>query len=437
MRVVNDWGAGVRRYLGWFTIVTPVVLAMCISAKAEELAMPFVCSQAIGGAIELKRGAETNYSIIGKRDEQPFSWCRGGAASGCETLMVHRFAISCGGAKVAFSRIAEAARSLGIAMPNDLPAGFAPVGQLAGRFILPSLTSAPRHVAPRVTTQDLPADSVREAVEVETPVGEVQLASPTNTQSWQTAVSADIMPDAVNTVLPVAAVMLGALSVLFGASMFAAGRWRLPAMPQEGLFNGAAVAVNSLRSHFRSATARMANAWQSASAEPADVALGNAVAMVEARLAEVELTVSGLPTDLLLRDVLNGEVGRVRERFLAAQNESRRRPFDKTAAILRALLKELDRIQRIAHSAAVSGRAAHEAARQEDFALPRSLAEAYRILGINPDATPGSAKKLIDALRLSWHPDHARDEADRLRREERMKQINVAWDMINGRRAAA
>ena len=50
---------------------------------------------------------------------------------------------------------------------------------------------------------------------------------------------------------------------------------------------------------------------------------------------------------------------------------------------------------------------------------------------------PEVAKKLVDALRMSWHPDYAEDESDRRRRENRMKQINAAWDIVNGRREAA
>jgi curved DNA-binding protein CbpA len=37
---------------------------------------------------------------------------------------------------------------------------------------------------------------------------------------------------------------------------------------------------------------------------------------------------------------------------------------------------------------------------------------------------------VVDGLRQSWHPDHAKDEPDRQRREERIKQINIAWDLI-------
>ena len=69
--------------------------------------------------------------------------------------------------------------------------------------------------------------------------------------------------------------------------------------------------------------------------------------------------------------------------------------------------------------------------------MPQSVTEAYRVLGINADAEPAVTKKLVDALRMSWHPDYARDEADRQKREDRIKQINAAWDLIKDQRKAA
>jgi DnaJ-class molecular chaperone len=38
---------------------------------------------------------------------------------------------------------------------------------------------------------------------------------------------------------------------------------------------------------------------------------------------------------------------------------------------------------------------------------------------------------------MTWHPDHARDEQDRLLREDRIKQINIAWELISDKRQAA
>jgi DnaJ-class molecular chaperone len=58
-------------------------------------------------------------------------------------------------------------------------------------------------------------------------------------------------------------------------------------------------------------------------------------------------------------------------------------------------------------------------------------------MGVTPDATHIAIKRIVDGLRLSWHPDHAKDEADRQMREVRLKQINAAWDILNGNRAQA
>lgn len=72
-------------------------------------------------------------------------------------------------------------------------------------------------------------------------------------------------------------------------------------------------------------------------------------------------------------------------------------------------------------------------------AIPQSHADALRVLGmgVRGDSSPASIKKIVDGLRMSWHPDHAENEADRKERELRLKQINAAWEIISGRRPAA
>ena len=66
--------------------------------------------------------------------------------------------------------------------------------------------------------------------------------------------------------------------------------------------------------------------------------------------------------------------------------------------------------------------------------LPRDRKEAYEILGANPEASARVLKRLVDALRATWHPDLAVNEEDREMRDHRIKQINVAWDIITGKR---
>lgn len=71
-------------------------------------------------------------------------------------------------------------------------------------------------------------------------------------------------------------------------------------------------------------------------------------------------------------------------------------------------------------------------------AMPTTREEAMTILGMGvaPDVNEAAIKKIIDGLRLSWHPDHAHDAEDRKNREHRLKQINAAWDIIAGRHAS-
>ena len=71
--------------------------------------------------------------------------------------------------------------------------------------------------------------------------------------------------------------------------------------------------------------------------------------------------------------------------------------------------------------------------------IPQTRAEALQMLGmgVSRDATETAMKKIVDGLRLSWHPDLAKDEADRQLREYRLKQINAAWDSHTGQAPGA
>jgi hypothetical protein len=411
------------------TIFIVVVLGWGFTAFAEDLVMPYACT-AERGEPRLTAANDTKYRVTGRRDEQPFSFCAAGQGGRCETLMVHRFAIECDGVRIPWARIATAANGLGVALPADLPLGYAPVSALSGRFVFPALTRSFNHVA-RVAMQDLSPDSVIESnnADAEAPG-----------QAWITTVRADLLPASGGGALRVAGAVVALMAMLLAASMIAAGRWRLPAFA-EASFSGAArdvtvrliAHVSQMIVQTKARAERQYHNWQWSAGSFNDDGIINAFAMVHARLAETELLVATLPSDLLLRDVLQSEIERVRERAVDADRNVRRRPSERSAATVRVLLRELERIGRMAHGAAQGqGREA-----REDRDAPRSIGEAYNVLGLNADVAPAVAKKLVDALRMSWHPDHARDEPDRLRREGRMKQINAAWDMIKERRVAA
>lgn len=158
---------------------------------------------------------------------------------------------------------------------------------------------------------------------------------------------------------------------------------------------------------------------------------------IEARLARAIETVAMVPRAAPLREVLDDELRRVRHRLGVAQiggdGGARGRL---TAPAFRVIQRDLDRIERIAVSAqrSIGG---PETTASGAVAMPSSVDEAYEVLGINSNVSEATLKKILDALRMSWHPDLAGDAADRHLREERIKQINIASELIAAERRAA
>ena len=69
----------------------------------------------------------------------------------------------------------------------------------------------------------------------------------------------------------------------------------------------------------------------------------------------------------------------------------------------------------------------------EDW-LPATTSEALDVLGVDPHASRDMIKSTVTRLRRALHPDYALDEEDRALRERRLKQINVAWEIVSGKR---
>ena len=71
--------------------------------------------------------------------------------------------------------------------------------------------------------------------------------------------------------------------------------------------------------------------------------------------------------------------------------------------------------------------------RQSEW-LPTNLSEALDVLGASSETGADMLKTLVKNLRRTWHPDLAAHEADRRVRERKLKQVNVAWDIVTGKR---
>lgn len=447
----------------------------------ERLVMPYDCGVE-GGAVRLTPTAETSYRIVGMRDEQSVTTCPPGASAACRTMMVHRFTISCAGKRASWIDVAAAIRTaaanrawiedgrLNLLMPvrnarrpsfdcsgrhqGDLqrrlvvsgdclpwprkaafehlvlPEGYAPIGEMGARLMIGAAADEAaiasgktgisaedpqlRHV---VLTDEGLAVAKADPDAILEPSGHTEtlataLDPDIGEDNWITVVRAG--PDEVPAAPPAKpAPRLWAWLTAFASASVIALLFAMRYGPM-------------LRVRLRGKSAfRMAHG---------DLTLANASEAVAALIEQTEEATHDLMGAGPLREVLGSELGRLRGRLsnldrLAAKGEL---PAERSAPQFRALVRELERIRRIVDSAAASLSGAKKTA-----ALPRTASEAYEVLGVNAEVSAGVLKKIVDALRMSWHPDHARDENDRMLRETRIRQINIAWDLINGKREAA
>jgi DnaJ domain len=468
----------------------------------DELAMPFDCGLE-NGRLTLKPADERRYPIIGARDEQPVTACHSAGSSDCRTIMVHRFVISCGGAGVAWMRIAAAikhpraapawvengqlnvvlsARGSGASVQRDcldrpafalagagfqrtaatgrncasrrvgtsvdqlvLPAGFAPVGEMGAHLVLDTRglprpgssgqsSSAPDSdgmawIRPAAAAQGRTLVAKVEPGDIVAPIPglepyEAQYESAYSGSHWVTVVNEVKEPAAPRD----------------DADAYSAPwAWMFAAMALATLVGLMRVRyADSWSGRFFVLSQRgsaLWTSWFSGAGRHGDAAGASAVT---AMLEQSEKVVSKLKGAGPLREVLLSELQQARHRLasvaaVAGEGED----ADARAGMLyRALMRDLQRIRRIAESAAASLSHSRPHSRQ-DSGLPHTTSEAYDVLGVNPNVSEGVLKKIVDALRMSWHPDHARDEDDRVTREARIRQINVAWEMISANRAAA
>jgi hypothetical protein len=153
---------------------------------------------------------------------------------------------------------------------------------------------------------------------------------------------------------------------------------------------------------------------------------------VAAELVKAMTAVSGLRRVPALQTAMHAELESIR-RSLGFTPQIRGTPGEKKdwKQIKSQLVLSLHGTQRIIALA--------EAARTSFSVHPAALEvittrlEAYAFLGVNANSSDIVLKKAVNALRECWHPDLATNEEDRRLREVRIKQINVAWDLITGK----
>ncbi len=152
-------------------------------------------------------------------------------------------------------------------------------------------------------------------------------------------------------------------------------------------------------------------------------------------LQQIDARVDELQGVAPLRRVLQREMRNLEQFLTAVMTATPQEPEEwrRMRNRLQRIVRELHRLRDIVEGAYRSLSGGGFTSREP----PRDKYEAYEVLGVNPDVSMRTLKKLVDALRACWHPDLAKDETDRLAREERMKRINIAWDIITSKRQEA
>jgi hypothetical protein len=468
----------VRLFSRLSVVLTCFFLPVLPAKARERLAMPFSCGFE-GGEVRLTPSSETSYAVVGPRDEQTVTTCTDNSSGGCRTVMVHRFSIACAGRPAPWVEIAASIGSaaanrawiedgrLNVVMPTRaameapagcfdpqgnnlerrvvvsgdclpwsrkaafehlvLPSGFAPVGELGARLMVGAVADEAAALAGEDSTGLTQVASADDETAIAKADPEAILEPAGQPESFETALEPNLANEDWITVVHegVEAPAPAVASVVEPPSQLWAWLAMLASLSVIGLVLAMRYGPTLLARSRNASAFRMAHR---------DLSLANASDAVAALLEQTAAATRELTAAGPLREVLLGELGHVHERLakLAKQAAKGELPADRAAPQFRALVRDLERIRRIVDSAAASLTNAKKAT-----ALPQTTSEAYDVLGVNAEVSEGVLKKIVDALRMSWHPDHARDDTDRELREIRIRQINIAWDLINGKREAA
>jgi len=359
----------------------------------EQLVMPFACHVA-GGKVLLAPSAPQTYQIYGHRKSKQLTTCSPFNPRNCQSWFIHRFDLDCGGVKTSWHSVVAAmtpvlAESLGAPRPagvGEAPPGARPYQPRPGPAIHfpPGFAPNPMMVASFKQTKAAPA-------QIALPPKKPDVTAPSRT--------AEIEPS------PKPAAAPSPSGGEAGAPSKTASAERKPtevAKPQAlkiEIDSGSEVTGSLPKSGATTGTL-----WREA-------------AMVFALTLAALLALSAILV-LRQRRTMPLAIARWPHGQAALPSFPRR----SNPARERAAAQQQDH-----------GPGTHLRLWDEDW-LPTTVSEALDVLGVDPEASRDTMKTTVTRLRRALHPDYALDEEDRALRERRLKQINVAWDIVSGKR---
>jgi hypothetical protein len=385
-----------RAYLGEFACLA-VLLSACAGAAAaeERLAMPFAC-KLDGGRVKLDPSPTKSYPIVGAHERRDFTGCAPARSRNCRSFELHRFEIDCGGAKVDWLSVAAALGALtdsrnrvrsgrmqidagpryyGPPMPCRVRMPYGPPGFYGprGRY------GPPGFYGPGFIVVPCPGQPSSSRQYINLPAGFAPV--PDKLVRFISA------PDPVAQAGPKPEPSAAPSAVPPQA-----------AKPKPGK------------------PANIAGSTKQSKPEPSSAATRAAT--------ETEITgaIQAPRRDTPASGHLNliGAVG-----------------LGFAALLLLSIAFLLSRRRsREVQLAVPPSHAPDDARPAHDDWLPSTFGEALTVLVASPETDSELLKELVKTLRRRWHPDHALDDADRRARERKLKQINVAWDIVCGKRRA-
>jgi DnaJ-like protein len=399
--------------------VSAVLAAAAGPALADGVVMPFSCKVA-GGRVMLAPTAPQRYEILGRAEHQQLNTCSPYDPRKCHSWSVHRFTLDCGGAPTSWQSVVAAlapilAESVGTAAAEQgydaygpppgragafrpgrgggvsFPRGFAPNPMNVARFERSAPVVADIPVPPKKPEETAPAAPEAQVAAAET--------------KPKTAASKPGVPD----LNPPDPADMPAIPAMDGDTAADTSQKSEEASEVAG-FRSLKVELDAEVTGALPEKTESAMLWQSASTVFMWT-LAVLFALTATLLFGRQRILERLPMPpaiLRLRGPANLPAIRTPDQEPEAERYSEAvRRKEATASRLRLW--------------------------DEDW-LPRTVLEALDVLGVAPDASKDKIKSTVTRLRRALHPDHAIDDEDRALRERRLKQINVAWEIIGGKR---
>ena len=449
--------------------------------------MPFSCAVA-GGRPVLTPSQDQGHRIIGARENRPFAACSPANPDFCRKWTVHRFDLDCGGVRVPWTEIVAEAQGDGRAWlengrlrlrmpprwnlaPDDpcargsgdddrwrygrlgrycadrralappsfveMPVGFAPVFGIDAVFVAataPRGSAAPPLAAPPVA-KPVPPKVVR----VETPQGAPpapRTVPPKDVPvGKQLPPKADTPPVAQSPAPPPAATGPTAPKIINRSEPLPGDAPPVPspvAEPPKVMAPNPDVPGKRFGAPQVPATTPQPATPPGATETPIQVTL---VSLLHSPLVPIVVAMMGL-TMLVI-----AAFSFIRQRERAQLGGMRSRDFASVSLDGASTGRDLVATPRNKVAQPAVAGSPHQQTSSLPMrpawgeTIPRTRSEAFEVLGlgVTPDATVVAIKKIVDGLRLSWHPDHASDPSNRELRELRLKQINAAWEILAGK----